>query len=76
MCLGFDLCIKAGEIHRVAEPNDRVMLAKIQSNVGEIAMGIGDSYLLGGDSAESRRWFQKAEAPLQESSRSPDVALL
>lgn len=38
----YDLCVRAGEVHRKAEPSDKVMLAKVLSNTGEIALGIGD----------------------------------
>lgn len=67
MKVAFDLCVKAGEIHRTAEANDSIMLAKIQSNVGEVAMGIGDSYHMDKIAAKAREWYEQAEAPLRES---------
>ncbi|CAE8736802.1 unnamed protein product, partial [Polarella glacialis] len=67
MKIGHDLVRKAGEIHRTAEASDSIMLAKILSNVGEVAMGIGDSFHLGGQSDESRHWYEQAEDPLRES---------
>jgi len=66
MQVGYDLCVKAGEIHRKAEPQDRIMLAKILSNVGEVAMGIGDSHFLEGDRATAREWYEKAAPSLEE----------
>mmetsp|Transcript_29931 Transcript_29931/g.94350 ORF Transcript_29931/g.94350 Transcript_29931/m.94350 type:complete len:930 (+) Transcript_29931:296-3085(+) len=66
MCVAYDLCCKAAEIHRTAEPSDRIMLAKILSNVGEIAMGIGDTHHLEGDDESSRQWYLKAEPSLRE----------
>lgn len=67
MKIGFELCVKAGEIHRTAEASDRIMLAKILSNVGEVAMGIGDSHFLKEEKEEAREWYEKAEKPLAES---------
>jgi len=67
MKIGFELCSKAGEIHRTAEASDRIMLAKILSNVGEVAMGIGDSHFLKEEKEEARTWYEKAEKPLAES---------
>jgi len=66
MRIGYDLCLKAGEIHRKAEQNDRIMLAKILSNAGEVAMGIGDSHYMSGETTEATRWYEEAEAPLRE----------
>eukprot|EP00927_Polykrikos_kofoidii_P065415 TRINITY_DN61171_c0_g1_i1.p1 TRINITY_DN61171_c0_g1~~TRINITY_DN61171_c0_g1_i1.p1 ORF type:complete len:927 (-),score=147.04 TRINITY_DN61171_c0_g1_i1:102-2777(-) len=67
MRVAFSLCVKAAEIHRTAEPNDRIMLAKILSNVGEVAMGIGDSYLLAGHDQKAHSWYKQAVEPLHES---------
>lgn len=67
MILGFDLCQKAAEIHRKAEPNDRVMLAKILSNTGEVALGIGDSLQQEGKHSDALQWYGDAEPPLRES---------
>ncbi|CAK9105022.1 unnamed protein product [Durusdinium trenchii] len=67
MKIGYELCVKAGEIHRTAEASDRIMLAKILSNVGEVAMGIGDSHFLAEEKEEARQWYEKAEKPLGES---------
>ncbi|CAJ1379131.1 unnamed protein product [Effrenium voratum] len=67
MKIGFELCVKAGEIHRTAEASDRIMLAKILSNVGEVAMGIGDSFFLEEKKEDAREWYEKAQQPLGES---------
>lgn len=67
MQVAYDLCVKAGEIHRTAEASDQIMLAKILSNVGEVAMGIGDSYHLEDDDESARPWYEKAEPSLHES---------
>lgn len=67
MKIGFELCSKAGEIHRTAEASDRIMLAKILSNVGEVAMGIGDSFFLEDSKEDAKEWYEKAEDPLRES---------
>ncbi|CAK9004064.1 Hypothetical protein SCF082_LOCUS8023 [Durusdinium trenchii] len=67
MKIGYELCVKAGEIHRTAEASDRIMLAKILSNVGEVAMGIGDSHFLAEEKEALLVWYEKAEKPLGES---------
>jgi len=67
MKIGFELCSKAGEIHRTAEASDWIMLTKILSNAGEVAMGIGDSHFLKEEKEEARTWYEKAEKPLAES---------
>jgi len=58
------LCAKAARIHEKAEPNDKVMLAKIHMSVGEIAMGIGDYDFTKGLEDNATEWYAKAEAPL------------
>jgi len=63
---GYELCCKAASIHRVAEPKDLISLSKILSNVGEICMGIGDSYWLDHMKEQAFVWFSKAEEPLTE----------
>lgn len=67
MRIGYELCCKAGQIHRKAEPSDRIMLAKILSNVGEVAMGVGDRHRAAGDAATAEEWYLRAEGPLRES---------
>lgn len=69
MKMAYDLCLKAAEIHRTAEPHDRIMLAKVLSNIGEVAMGVGDSFHLEGQDDEARPWYEKAEPSLEESYR-------
>jgi len=67
MVVAYDLCVKAAEIHETAEPSDRIMRAKILSNVGEVAMGIGDSYHLEGNEEDANLWYEKAEPSLRRS---------
>eukprot|EP00913_Durusdinium_trenchii_P027899 g26159.t1 len=59
MKIGYELCVKAGEIHRTAEASDRIMLAKILSNVGEVAMGIGDSHFLAEEKEALLVWSRR-----------------
>eukprot|EP00931_Biecheleriopsis_adriatica_P075024 TRINITY_DN48987_c0_g1_i1.p1 TRINITY_DN48987_c0_g1~~TRINITY_DN48987_c0_g1_i1.p1 ORF type:complete len:932 (+),score=205.64 TRINITY_DN48987_c0_g1_i1:46-2841(+) len=70
MQVAFDLVSKAAELHRTAEPSDRIMLAKILSNVGEVAMGLGDAFQMqGAENSESevQRWYANALPALRES---------
>mmetsp|Transcript_106580 Transcript_106580/g.344030 ORF Transcript_106580/g.344030 Transcript_106580/m.344030 type:complete len:799 (-) Transcript_106580:813-3209(-) len=67
MQVGYELCMKAAEIHRSAEPGDFVMLAKVLSNAGEVALGIGDTYEAEGNDEDAQLWFVRAEPSLRES---------
>lgn len=66
MEVAYDLCAKACEIHRKAEANDRIMLAKILANMGEVALGVGDNFHINGDEEAARNWYTKAEPSLVE----------
>lgn len=67
MRVAFELIGKAGQMIRIAEPSSKKMLAKILSNAGEVAMGMGDTYHLEGNQTEAQRWYEKAEPVLNES---------
>lgn len=66
MKVAYDLILKSGEIHRECESHDRVMLAKICANVGEVAIGVGDFYHQNGNEDEAHFWYEKAEPSLRE----------
>merc|ERR1712224_785244 len=56
---GYELIHRAGEIHRVAEPSESVLLAKILDSEMQCCIVLGDWSDHG--TAEARTWYEKGE---------------